>query len=101
MSGFFVKLVSSWNLLIYTAELFILAAVMVLDKSLCFFRKNSNATCFIIHFNMCSQISALWKLFIQRESDDKNMEISKFWGKEFMSLTQKYEERKQKFSFVT
>ena len=33
---------------------------MVLDTSLWFFRKLSNATCFIINFNMCSQVTTLW-----------------------------------------
>ena len=56
------------------------AVVMVLDTSLCYFRKPSNVTCFIIY--------------------DKNMKISQFWDNGFMSLSQKYEERVRKFSFL-
>ena len=36
----------------------------------------------------------------ERESDNKQMKISQFWGREFMSLSQKYDERVRKFSFL-
>ena len=32
--------------------------------------------------------------------DDKNMKICQFWDRGFLSLSQKYEERVQKFSFL-
>ena len=35
-----------------------------------------------------------------KRDDEKNMTICQFWGREFMSLSQKYEERVQKFSFL-
>ena len=34
------------------------------------------------------------------ERNNKNMKICQFWGREFMSLSQKYEEGVQKFSFL-
>ena len=34
------------------------------------------------------------------ERDDKNIKICQLWGREFMSLIQKYEERVRKFSFL-
>ena len=81
----------------------ILAVTMVLDKSLCFFRKPPNATCFIIYFNMCSQIRTLWKQCqnVQRKKHEKIIKICQFWGTEFVSLSQKYEERVRKFSLLT
>ena len=36
---------------------------------------------------------------IQRERDDKNMKICQFWGREFIPLGRRYEERVQKFAF--
>ena len=49
---------------------------------------------------MCNQIRTLWKqCHVQRERDNKNMKICQFWGKGFMSLSQKYEEKVRKFSF--
>ena len=89
--AFFVKLDSGWKLLTNATKRSILAVAIVLDKSLCFFRKPSNANCFKIFFNMCSQI---------RERNDTNMKICQFWGKEFISLSQKYKEQERKFSFL-
>ena len=90
MLGFFLKLVSGWKLLTNPTKSSILAVAMVLDTSLCFFRKPSNAICFIIKFNIRSQIRTLWKYcHVQRERDDKNKKIL---GREFMPLSQKYEE---------
>ena len=87
---------SVWKLITNATKSFILDVTMVLDTTLCFFRKPSNATCFIIHFTMCSQIRALWNCcHVQRERDDKNMKICHFWARGFMS--QKYEERVRKF----
>ena len=37
---------------------------------------------------------------VQRERDDRNVKICQLWGREFMSLSQKYEERVQKFSIL-
>ena len=37
---------------------------------------------------------------VQRERGDKNTKNCKFWGKEIMSLSQKYEERVRKFFFL-
>ena len=34
------------------------------------------------------------------ERNNKNIKICQFWGREFMSLSQKYEERVRKFSFL-
>ena len=36
----------------------------------------------------------------KRERDNKQMKISQFSGREFMSLSQKYDERVRKFSFL-
>ena len=98
----FVKVVIDWNLVTNATNSSVVDVAMVLDTCLCFFRKSSNATCFIIYFNMWSQIRTLWKQFpVQRERDDKNMKICQFWSMGFMSLSQKYEERVRKFSFLT
>ena len=45
-----------------------------------------------------SKIMSSW---IRDERDDKNMKIFQFWGREFMSMSQKYEEKGGKFSFNT
>ena len=85
MLGFFVKLVSGWKLLPNVTKSSNLTVVMVLDTSLQFYRKPSSATCFIIYFNMYSQIKTLWKqCHVQRERDDTNMKICQYLGKEFM-----------------
>ena len=48
---------------------------------------------------MCSQVRTLCKQsHVQREMNDKNMEIGQYWVREFMSLSQKYE-RVRNFSF--
>ena len=58
----------------------------------------SNATFVLTYFNSCSQIRTLCKkCHVQRERYDKNMKI---WGRRFLSLSQKYEERVRKFSFL-
>ena len=76
MLGFFVKLVSRWKLIANETKSSILDVGIILDTSLCFFRKASNATCFIIHFNICSQIRTLWKwCHVQRKRGNK---ITKF-----------------------
>ena len=61
MLEFFVKLVSCWKLPANATKSSILAFAMVLDKSLCFFQKTFYITCFIIYFNMCSQVRTLSK----------------------------------------
>ena len=100
MLRFSLKLVSSWKLLTNATKSNILAVTMVLDISLCFFRKPSNATSFIIYFNMYSQTITLWKKYhVQRERDDNDMKICKFWGRELMSLSLKDKQRVRKFSF--
>ena len=43
----------------------------------------------------------IWKQYpVQRERDDKNIKICKFWGWELKSLSQKCEERVRKFFFL-
>ena len=37
---------------------------------------------------------------VQRERDNKDMKISTFWCKGFMSMTEKYVERVRKFFFL-
>ena len=73
---------------------------MVLNTSLCFFRKPSNVTCFIIYFNIYSQIRT--NVTFKREGMIKIQKLSilgqgVIW---VMLLSQKYEDRVRKFFFL-
>ena len=79
MLGFFVKLFSGRKLITNARKSVILDVTMALDTSPCFFKKPSNAPCFIIYFNFWSQIRALWKYcHVQREMMKKIWQFVNF-----------------------
>ena len=73
---------------------------MVLNTSLCFFRKPSNATCFIIYFNIYSQIRT--NVTFKREGMIKIQKLSILAQGviSVMLLSQKYKDRVRKFFFL-